>query len=571
MAATHPTGPANRLAERRPGPLPPTDSFRRRRGLIAVCVLGAVVGAVVLPAIGIGSARALSPQLTALPPLGLFHDLRWLFVYNDSWLTFALGAAGVLVFRTTVTAVVVRLAWPADRPRPRYARAWCSGLVYTLIAGALLSPMVTLLFGAGLIPFSWPWLAAVPTAIIVAVIIHHGGLVGQWWRRLPTARSVGWLVLDVLVLTATALVISAAPTWLAWLPAALGGLFNAWAWYGATDAIVHRRPARWPRLARPVPLTPVTAVVVLVVIVFGAKAGFALAAVPQHATHPAAHGRTGRPVLVAGGFGSACCDKAAALGRDGGRLDPEQFSYAGLSASGRPAPQAPSATHARLPVLADRMAKQVRRMHRTSGRDVAIVAESEGSLVTLAYLHRHPHGPVADVALLSPIVDPARVRYPAAGQQGWGVAAGWELRGVTGAIGRIAPFAVSASGPLLRSIDNLAGTLSLSDLCRPGLRTAAFVPLADSVTLPPKLSTDSPVPVVVVPAFHGGLLGNPGVERALRSWLDGKPLPSRPGLAAASQLLAGASSAWRVPPLVTDPLEARTSTAHAGCTAQVAG
>jgi hypothetical protein len=547
------------------------DTFGRRRALIVVCVLGATLGAVALPAIGIGAARELSPQLTAMPPLGLFHDLRWLFVYHDSWLTFGFGAAAVVIFRSLFTAFVVRLAWPADRDRPSFPRAWCSALVYTLIAGALLSPMVTLLFGASVIPFSWPWLAAVPTAIIVAVIVHHGGLVGHWWRRLPTARSIGWLALDVLVLTATALVISAAPTWLAWLPAALGGLFNAWAWYGATDALVRRRPARWPRLSWPVPITPITAVVVLVAIVVGAKAGFALSAVPQHAAPSAARAHGGEPVLVAGGFGSACCGKAASIGGDDPHLAAQQFSYAGLTPSGQPIPQAPAATHASLPMLADRMAAQVRQMHRTSGHDVAIVAESEGSLVTLAYLHRHPHAPVDNVALLSPIVDPGRVSYPAAGRPGWGLAAGWELRGVTGAIGRIAPFAVSASGPLLRSIDASDGALSWSDLCRPGLRTVAFVPLADSVTLPTTLTADSPVPVVVVPAFHGGLLGNAKVQRAVRTWLAGKPLPSRPGLTAASQVLARAASAWRVPPLVTDPFAVRPATERTDCAEQVAG
>jgi MFS family permease len=556
------------VAEPATRPAPgPADTFGRCRVLIAVCVLGAVVGAVALPAIGIGAARELSPQLTALAPLGLFHDLRWLFVYHDSWLSFGLGAVALIAFRATFTAVVVRLAWPADRPRPSLRRTWLSALIYTLVAGALLSPMVALLFGVGVIPFSWPWLAAVPTAVIVAVIVHHGGLVGHWWRRLPTARSVGWLLLDVLVLTATALTISAAPAWLAWLPAALGGLFNAWAWYGATDALVHRRPARWPHLTWPVPVTPVTAVLVLVVIVVGAKGGFALAAVPQHATPSAARASGGEPVLVAGGFGSACCSKAASIGGGDQHLSAQQFSYAGLTASGQPIPQSPSATHAPLPVLAERMAAQVRRLHRASGHDVAIVAESEGSLVTLAYLHRHPHAPVDDVALLSPIVDPGRVSYPAAGRQGFGLAAGWELRGVTGAIGRIAPFAVSASGPLLRSIDTSDGSLSWSDLCRRGLRTVAFVPLADSVTLPTTLEADSPVPIVVVPAFHGGLLGNPKVQHAVRSWLAGKPLPSKPALTATSRVLTGAASAWRVPPLVTDFHSARTATAKTGCAA----
>jgi hypothetical protein len=79
------------------------------------------------------------------------------------------------------------------------------------------------------------------------------------------------------------------------------------------------------------------------------------------------------------------------------------------------------------------------------------------------------------------------------------------------------------------------------------------------------------VPVVVVPSFHGGLLGNAKVQRAVRTWLAGKPLPSRPGLTAAIQLLTGAASAWRVPPLVTDPFAVRTAAERTSCAEQVAG
>ena len=34
------------------------------------------------------SARPLAPQVTALPPLAAYHDLRWLFAFNQSWLGF---------------------------------------------------------------------------------------------------------------------------------------------------------------------------------------------------------------------------------------------------------------------------------------------------------------------------------------------------------------------------------------------------------------------------------------------------------------------------------------------------
>ena len=33
-------------------------------------------------------ARPLAPQVTALPPLAAYHDLRWLFAFDQSWLGF---------------------------------------------------------------------------------------------------------------------------------------------------------------------------------------------------------------------------------------------------------------------------------------------------------------------------------------------------------------------------------------------------------------------------------------------------------------------------------------------------
>ena len=67
----------------------PADRFLRHRGLIALAVGGAVVQAGLLSVFA-PAARPLAPQVTALPPLGIFYDLRWLFGYNRSWDGFAL-------------------------------------------------------------------------------------------------------------------------------------------------------------------------------------------------------------------------------------------------------------------------------------------------------------------------------------------------------------------------------------------------------------------------------------------------------------------------------------------------
>jgi hypothetical protein len=98
-------------------------AFVRHRELIAFAAVGAMAEATVLSFLA-PSARPLAPQITALPPLAAYHDLRWLFALNQSWL----GFTGVLVLlvlvRSAVDAVLVRLAWPRETepgiPRPRF-------------------------------------------------------------------------------------------------------------------------------------------------------------------------------------------------------------------------------------------------------------------------------------------------------------------------------------------------------------------------------------------------------------------------------------------------------------------
>ena len=49
-------------------------------------------------------APSLAPQVNAVVPFGVFHDLRWLSVYASSWWTFGALAGGVIVVRGALTA-----------------------------------------------------------------------------------------------------------------------------------------------------------------------------------------------------------------------------------------------------------------------------------------------------------------------------------------------------------------------------------------------------------------------------------------------------------------------------------
>jgi len=58
----------------------------------------------------------------------------------------------------------------------------------------LLSPAATLTFGVAVLPFSWPFLAAFPIMLGIVAALSHGGVITAWWRRLPPARAVLWLL-----------------------------------------------------------------------------------------------------------------------------------------------------------------------------------------------------------------------------------------------------------------------------------------------------------------------------------------------------------------------------------------
>ena len=138
----------------RPGGSPPP-------GLIVVAAAVPMAAAAAVNAVT-PSARVLAPQVTALAPLAVFHDLRWLFAFGGTWPRFALALAGLVVARSVLDAALAWLAWPRGQARPRPAILFGSGAVLTLSAGLLMSPVVTLTFGVALLPFSWPFLGRAP-------------------------------------------------------------------------------------------------------------------------------------------------------------------------------------------------------------------------------------------------------------------------------------------------------------------------------------------------------------------------------------------------------------------------
>ena len=525
------------------------------------------------------NARSVAPQVTALPSLAAYHDLRWLFADTQSWLWFGGLVAAVLITRAALDVTMLRLAWPRGVPAPSVSRAFVSCAALTLLAWVLLSPAATLAFSVAVLPFSWPFLAAFPIMLGIVAALGHGGLITAWWRRLPPPRAVLWLLGSFAAATVAAAVITHLSTGEALVVAALAGLVNARAWYGLALLAARLQPRPHEsvpaRMLFSLPFAPIAAVMVVALVVgvarllftgtielpispesnaaqsaalAGAGTGAGSAAGPQAAPSPAAVvSATASAVLVVGGWGSPCCDAANGLRAVLPGVPVRQFSYVGLNAKGRPIPSGPDADDLPLPVLGDRIAAQVRALHAAAKRPVAVVAESEGTLGVYAMLARDPGLPVSSVVLLSPIISPGQLTYPP-GQDG-GSASEAALNELNRLVGGISPYGPSGAQNLLNSVSRVGARYFADMVTAAGgksMRWFAVIPLADAVTLP---ECGLPSGVIVVPALHGGLLGDPAVLPMVSAFLSGRDVTDPGGgqLREAAELITGASSAWRMP------------------------
>lgn len=562
----------------------PVEGFLRHRGLIAAAAGGAVAETLLLTLVAPG-ARPVAPQVTTLPPLAAYHDLRWLFSWNQSWLGFAATLVAVLAARAAVDAGLLRLAWPRHRTPPRASTAFwsCAGL--TALVWLLLSPVVTLTFGVAVLPFSWPFLAALPLLVGVALALSHGGATGSWWRRFPPLRTAVWLLGCFLALSLAGALIARLELFAALGVAAVAGVLNARAWYGLAW-VAARQPASadaaqrvHPQLQlpfvrallRPVswfPVAPLCALLVVVLVVGVARLMFTgTIKVTRPAQSAAAAADVGsgrhtdqspgkqvdrkpldRATIVVGGFGSTCCSNEAGLRAVLPDVTVRQFSYLGMTPAGQPLPHGGSAGNLPLPVLGDRMAAQVRWLSDHAHSRVDIVAESEGTLGVYAMLARHPDLPVGSVVLLSPIVEPGQLGPLVADHAVPGAA----LTELDHLIGTMSPYGPEGAQQLLSSVSEY-GARYFADVTRhEHIRWMAVIPLADAVTLP---VCNLPPTVAVVPAFHGGLFGNPSVQGTIAGFFSGQPAraldDAEGSLKYAAEALSGATIAWRMP--VTQP------------------
>src|SRR6201996_1192593 len=561
------------------------QGFLGRRRLIAVAVaMPMVEAAVVDPTVP--GARSLSPEVTALAPLAVYHDLRWLFGLGGTWPRFVLTLLAVVAARSALDAVLAWLAWPRALARPRAGLLLGSSAALTTCLVLLLSPLVALAFGVALLPFSWPFLGVLPVLVLYGLLLSHGSAASWWWRTLPPLRAAAWLVAEFLALSAAALLITRVPAGWAIPVAGLTGVVNARAWYGVTTSLTSpltrslspapgaqaaalSPPPVTPRPPRPrsavtprLPVAPLAVVLAIAMVLGVARAGFAVASAPQHHDHASVGTTTSEkpasvrpdaagppPVLEIRGFGSTCCSSAASLRGIAGDAGAEQFSYRGLSSTGRPLPQQAAASDLPLAQLGDRIAAPGERMHAETGRPVDLVAESEGTLGVYAMLARHPDVPIGSVVLLSPIIAPGQVSYPADDRDARGEVPGYALQAVVWFIGGLSPFGTSGAEKLINSVDQTGASYVQAAVRANELkpkRWLAVLPLADSLTMP---ACQLPADTMVVAALHGGLLGNAGVQDTVRDFLSGRPVRTGSPLQDAAAVVAQAATAWRMPQL----------------------
>jgi hypothetical protein len=593
-------------------------AFFRHRGLIAFAAGGAMVETVMLSFLA-PSARPLAPQVTALPPLAAYHDLRWLFAFNQSWL----GFTGVLVLlilaRAAVDAVLVQLAWPRqpdpglpDLPRPRFLTSVVSCAVLTVLVGLVLSPVVTLMFGVALLPFSWPYLAAVPILLGTVVALSQGGVGQAWWRRLPPVRTAAWVIATFLVLSLASALMPHLDTLGIVVVAGLAGVVDARAWYGLTAAAVRRSAERplhpWPwratlqRIRRSlldrtswVPVAPLAAVMVLALVVgltrlaFTGTVRFATAtsnAVVTSADEGAgliAPGKAGqgsgvRQVEVTGPSGQVGQPGGlGGKGRVGGvtRAAKPQGAVLVVEGFGSSCCQAADTLRAAEP---DMLVRQFSYLGLNAAGQPIPYGPAAGNLpiqvlgdrmaTQVERLYQRVGVPVDVVAesegslglyaMLArhPHVPVRSVTLlspiiePGQLGQANGTVPGVALTTLNNLIGGMSPYGSSGAEALIDSVSQVGARYFELVSRQQSLPWLAVIPLADAVTLP---ACPWPRNVIFVDGFHGGLLGRASVRQLVEAFLSGGTASAdsaaQQDLRSTAQFIAAAATAWRMPEL----------------------
>ena len=508
-----------------------------------------VLECALITAAGPRAALAIAPQISAPPVFDVFHDLRWIAIYHNSWITLGLELLLMIVVRSALASWTVSLA--AGNERPPFLVALGRAVAFYVIATVLMIPWVVLLFGFGIIGLSYLFFVALPAVIALGLIIHRGAAAhasGRMWQWRPTWASCRALCLAFLWLTAAGALASNGSLPVSFAASGAAGALNALAsWSIARDVVGMPAATRRRQL-----LVPVGIVTVLATVVAGGAAGFAAG----NAHGPSSRQRiklpdkaVGHPVLVAGGFATRW------RGRPELRLPNGfvqwKFSYRGIDARGKLLPYGPADTLRPLPELTRLLGEEIERLHDAYGEPVTIVAESEGALVARAFLLNAYDPAERSVDRLITLDMPkvgSGVYYPPAGEEGWGLGGGWGLRGLTALVGNIGFVRVSADAPFFRSLVGCPSLLAdITTAPLPGgvseTRVIALADAVDDYVHAPGVAS------YVVGTHHGGLMDRAEVQQVIAQTVTGAPLEGPATSLAWVRLIGKLSSPWTLPAL----------------------
>ncbi|MEU8371593.1 hypothetical protein AB0C22_00520 [Micromonospora sp. NPDC048894] len=515
---------------------------RPRPRLLALCALAAVppaIEAVLLVHFGFVAAEGLSSQVTAVWPYDTYHDLRWLYVYHDSWAEFLVGLLLLVGFRGLLTTGLVALAWPPEVDRPGLRWLLGRNLGLSAVVTVLVAPWALISVAASVVALSWVLLASLLPMFLLAPFLQRAAVVGPWWRGLPSISLVGWSLLNFVVITVASALCWSVPGWWTVPVALLAGAANGLLWERTVHVAVLAPRVRWAR----VPVTPIAVALALAVplaiplLVQVVPAGVTVEQVVLGQRLPA---DVRHAVIVLAGHGSAYD------GTPPVDANVERFSYRGLGGDGRPLPYRPVDTNRSLESGAILLETQVDRLHRRTGRPVALIGESEGALLGRTYLAQRPHAAVDTLVMFSPLINAGRAYYPPAGAaHGWGVATGSQLRALLGAVALLGVAEAGPDDPFIRSLLDNAPFYRNQLMCPvPGVRMLAFLPTTTATEAPPGDYTG--IPVFQMPGVHGGLLGRSLVQDRLIHFLAGVPESRMRG---EYPLLQQLGAGWQAPPL----------------------
>ncbi|MBO4207166.1 hypothetical protein GSF22_14280 [Micromonospora echinofusca] len=513
---------------------------RRTTLLLVVAAVPPAVEVGLLVWLNLQAAEGLAPQASAVWPYDSYHDLRWLLVYHSSWAGFVVEFLVVAVLRVVLSVALIALAWPVGTHRPSWGWLFQRNTVVTLLAALIIAPWAALSVAAAGVALSWYLLASLLPLLVLAPFLQRAVVVADWWRGLPSIELTGWTSLNFVLLTVAGAATSSGVGWWAVPIAALAGVANGLLWKRTVSAALLPRRILLYR----VPVAPLAVVLVMVSPVV-AQGVIGVNAGTRGEWRPPVLSQSlpadiDRAVIVLAGYASHYNGQPAA--------DPfvERFSYRGLDGQGRPLPYEPQATQQALGTSADLLSAHVDALHRRTGRRIVLLGQSEGAMVARTYLAKRPRSPVDTVLLFSPLVRAGRTYYPPPDQQtGWGVAAGWLLRGIFGLANLTKPVKDDPDGPFVRSILDNAPFYRNQTLCPvPGVVMVAFVPTVTAAESPPGEYAD--IPVFQLPAFHGGIIGRAVAQRRLVEILRGVAVEDRRAEYAPLQRLA---AAWQAPPL----------------------